>query len=132
MVISGTKSSWGPVTSGVSQGSILGPVLLINDLDEEAECTLSKFADNTKLGGVAYMPEDCADIQNDLDRQENWVDRHLMKFNKGKCLPRHQYTLGVGRLVREGRVGFIVDINLTMSQQCTLHGKEDQQHPGLH
>jgi len=58
-MISGRKSSWKQVTSGVPsgvhQGSVVGPILLnpfVNGLDDEAECALSKFADDTKLRGV--------------------------------------------------------------------------------
>ncbi|KAK4823941.1 hypothetical protein QYF61_008327 [Mycteria americana] len=66
VVISGTKSSWRPATSNVPPRSILGSVffdIFINEMDDRAECTFSKFANDTKLGGVADMPEGHAAIQ---------------------------------------------------------------------
>ncbi|KAK4826732.1 hypothetical protein QYF61_010985 [Mycteria americana] len=102
VVISDTKSSWRTVTSSVPQGSILGPVpfnVFINDLDDGAECTLSKFAGGTTLRGVADTLEGHAAIQRDLDMLEKLAARNLMKFNKVKCEvlgrnnPTHQYML---------------------------------------
>ena len=83
---------WRSVTSRVRQGSVLGQTLFntfISDINREIKCTLSQFADDTKLCGAVNTLEGWDAIQRDLDRLGQWGKENLMRFNKPKCKVLH-------------------------------------------
>ena len=88
----GCVSEWRAVISGVPQGSVLGPLLIviyINDLNENVTGLISKFADDTNVSGFVDSDEDHQRIQQDIDRLEAWVERWQMALKPDKCEVMH-------------------------------------------
>ena len=135
VVIRGTPSSWRDVTSGVPQGSVLGPILFlifINDLPTELLSKLSLFANDSKLFSRIIVnrknssnsgTEGGGRLQGDLDRVVEWAKKWKMEFNVDKCKimhlgynnPRGEYSMGDRKLeVTEGErdLGVLIDREL--------------------
>ena len=89
VVIDGEKSDAVPVTSGVPQGSVLGPILFLVYIDDMPKYTkhsqVRLFANDT----IAYLTitnkDDCQNLQEDLKRLEVWEKEWLMEFHAAKC-----------------------------------------------
>ena len=92
VVLNGSYSDWSEVSSGVPQGSVLGPILFlvyVNDMDCGLDANISKFADDTKLFHKVSSIEEHEKIQNDLHKLVEWSNIWQMKFNADKCKVLH-------------------------------------------
>jgi hypothetical protein len=88
VAVNGTHSKWSPVTSGVPQGSVLGPTLFlvyINDIATDIKSTLRLFADDSILYREINCSDDQALLQDDLNRVFQWAGKWQMCFNAAKC-----------------------------------------------
>ena len=86
VVLNGQASTWTNVTTGVPQGSILGPLLFliyINDLSEGLSTNTKLFADDTSLFSVIHDSQTSANVLNkDLEMIHNWAFQWKMNFNR--------------------------------------------------
>ena len=88
VVVNGESSSSCPVTSGVPQGSVLGPVLFlmyINDIGENIGSQIRLFADDTILYRTINSAEDTAKLQDDVTQLQEWCHEWQMLFHPAKC-----------------------------------------------
>ena len=104
VIVNGAASDEASVTSGIPQGSVLGPLLFviyINDLPQHVQNEVRIFADDTKLFTESDQAEARATLQEDLDNLYNWSTDWLLKFHPekcctmrlGRCTEEHTYTM---------------------------------------
>ena len=96
------KSGTVPVTSGVPQGSVLGPILFliyINDLPDKTRSKIRLFADDTAIYLAVSNLQDAQILQQDLDQLHEWELQWDMKFNPSKCAVIHLHELEPQSLV---------------------------------
>ena len=86
MILEGSSSDEAPVTSGLPQGTVLGPLLFllfINDLpsvpDPGTKCRC--FADDCLIYRQIYKFDDQVKLQSDLTNLENWSEVWGMQVN---------------------------------------------------
>ena len=130
VTLNGNKSDWSPVTSGIPQGSVLGPtlfIIFINDLPSVVQSFIQMFADDSKIFNEISTPGDAEDIQTDLRNLESWTDAWKLKFNESKCKvvhigkknPKIQYKMSNGTILEkstcEKDLGVHVDHKLTFA-----------------
>jgi hypothetical protein len=141
VVVNGQWSPWAPVTSGVPQGSVLGPLLFliyVNDLPDWIRSEMRMFADDTKIWNKIADLGDCVKLQDDLDSLQRWSDKWLLQLNPEKCKVMHvghnyrfpytmkqdnnTYNLQVTDEERD--LGIKVKNDLSVSPQCAEAAKK--------
>uniref|UniRef100_A0A8C5PGW6 Reverse transcriptase domain-containing protein n=1 Tax=Leptobrachium leishanense TaxID=445787 RepID=A0A8C5PGW6_9ANUR len=122
VVVNGVYSAQGLVTSGVPQGSVLGPILFnifISDIAEGINGKVCLFADDTKICNRVDVPGGISQMTNDLGKLKKWSELWQLSFNVDKCKIMH---LGRKNPKAEYRIGWVLGViiseDLRVSSQC--------------
>ena len=89
-VVNGSTSPSLPVSSGVPQGSILGPLLFliyingVTDIPLSISSQLTLYADDIFIFRPISSPSDMSLLQRDLDSISSWLTSHLLQLNSSK------------------------------------------------
>ena len=145
--VNGSHSTWVNVTSGVPQGSVMGPVLFllyINDIQEQIQSKIKLFADDSILYREIKTQEDLHILQKDLETLATWSQTWLMHFNVKKCAvlsitrkrsPKlHEYTLlgeTLNRVENHDYLGVTISHDLSWNDHCTKVIKKASRTLGL-
>ena len=89
VVINGELSEPKNVTSGIPQGSVLGPllfVIFINDLPDQVKSDMFLFADDTKIFRRISTKQDEVILQEDINEMVKWADQWQLEFHPDKCV----------------------------------------------
>ena len=74
--------------SGVSQGTVLGPLLFliyINDIESQITSSISLFADDSALYRRIYSESDSLSLQEDIFKLQKWANTWQTAFNVNRC-----------------------------------------------
>ena len=90
VAVKGKASHWLTVTSGVPQGSLLGPlffIIYINDLPGviSKDCSIALYADDSKMYRVINTQEDLSSFESDINKISDWCKMNKMTINTKKC-----------------------------------------------
>ena len=92
VLINGAKSEWIPVSSGVPQGTLLGPILFnvfIIDIVDNINSEIRLFADDCVCYRQIRSHEDHIALQKDIHHLGDWAQRWNMRFEPSKCKIMH-------------------------------------------
>ena len=147
VVVNKNTSSWRPVTSGVPQGSVVGPTMFVGYINDMPDCInthdapaplsasdqtlLYMFADDTKIYRTIRTIADRLTLQQDLHCLRLWSLDSLLEFQPPKCramslgnqdIDKPNYKLGEADIewcTSEKDIGVTIDDKLSFDNHIT-------------